>query len=122
MRRDPVSTKKTDQAGPLGVVFTMPGAPETPHIITGVRGVYRPGVPTPIGGEGELSLEEVNAAIANGAPLEIVKIPKGELDDARARVSEDLMAARTGAVEARNEDLVGAEAGTLTDHIEAVKE
>jgi hypothetical protein len=103
-------------------VFNMPGAPETPHVIVGIRGIYRPDSPTPIGGEGEVTLEEAQAAIEAGAPLELVNIPKKDLDQVREQFAADLAAARTGAVQARQDGPVGAEAGVLNDHVEAVKD
>jgi hypothetical protein len=102
-----------------GVVFTLAGAPATPHIVLGVPGLYRPDVPTPVDDE---RLELVKAAIANGAPLDVVDIPKTKLETAQAQALEDLAAARTGAVTARQDGLVGAEAGVLTDLNDSTKD
>ena len=107
--------------GQQGLVLTLAGAPLTPHVIVGLRGLYRPDVPTPIGGDGEVSVDEANAAIANGAPLELVDIAAKDLDAAKAQHEEDLAAARTGAVQARQDGPVGAEANTLNDNLDAVK-
>ena len=116
------SSPKIDEKGPLGLVLTLQGAPETPHTVVGVRGQYRTTRPTPIGEVGELTLAEAKLAIENGAPLELVNIAKSKVDELRTAAAEDLQLARQGAVTARQESPAGAEAAVLSDHIEAVKE
>jgi len=110
-----------DESKPLGLILVFPGAPETPHSVVGLRGLYRSDSPTPIGGDGELTVDEAKAAIDAGAPLALVNIAAKELDAARAQVEADIAAARTGAVAARQEGPVGAEAGVLNDQLDAVK-
>jgi hypothetical protein len=111
-----------DESKPLGLILTLPGAPVTPHTIVGVRGLYRSDVPTPIGGSGELTLEEAKTAIDNGAPVALVNIAAKDVDAVRAQVEADISAARTGAIAARQDGPVGAEAGVLSDQLDAVKD
>ena len=106
---------------PVGVILTLTGAPETPHTVVGLRGQYLPNRATPIGGPGEITVAEVEAAIANGAPLEIVSVSKSKLEGLRAESAQDLEDARRGAAIARQGGLVGAEQAVLNDHVEAVK-
>ena len=112
-------TTKTENPG---LILSLKGAPGTPHTIVGLRGLYRPDTPTPIGGEGEVTVAEAKAAIEAGAPLELVSIPKGKLDAVRAEVEADLHEARLGVTAARKDGLQGAETGVLADQIDAVKE
>lgn len=110
------------EAKTVGLVLTLKGAPETPHTVVGLRGQYRPTQATPIGGENEPTLEEATAAIANGAPVELVDIAKGKVDELRKAAADDLAVARLGAVQARKDDPTAAEAAVIADHVEAVKE
>lgn len=105
-----------------GLQLTLGGAPQTPHTVIGVRGQYRPDQPTPIGGPGELTLGEAEAAIAAGAPLELVTIPKGKIDALREAAQADLAIARGGIAAARQDGPVGAETDQLKDHLDAVKD
>jgi hypothetical protein len=119
------STEKPDAVDrdkPCGAVLDLgEAAPISPHTIVGLRGQYRPDRPTPIGGHDEVSIEEVEAAIAKGAHVKIVNIPKGQLDELRALAAEDIAAARRGAVQARQDGPVGAENALISDHLDAVK-
>ena len=105
----------------VGLLLTLGGAPEVPHTVVGVRGQYRPDRPTPIGGPGELTITEAEAAIENGAPLEIVEISKTKLDALRAAAAAELQQARQGAVAARQDKPEGAEPGQIADHLNALK-
>jgi hypothetical protein len=118
---DTQATPSVDANKPCGLVLTLAGAPLTPHTVVGFRGQYRPDRPTPIGGDGQVTVDEANAAIAAGAPLELVNIAKTKLDELQQLANEDLAAARTGAVQARQDGPVGGETGVLSDHADAVK-
>lgn len=115
-------TPKIDETQPVGLVLNLKGAPETPHTVVGLRGQYRPTQPTPIGGEGEVTLDEAKAAIEAGAPVDLVNIAKTKLDDLRKAAAEDLALARMGAVQARKDEPTAAEADVINDHADAVKE
>ena len=112
----------TTKSDTQGLVLSLKGAPETPHTIVGLRGQYRPDRPTPIGGEGEVTLAEAKAAIDSGAPLKLVDIPKTKVDDFRELAAAELHEARAGITAARKDGLEGAETGVLADQIDAVKE
>lgn len=53
----PTSKKGESGAGRFGLVLDLPGAANAPHMIPGVHGEFRPDVPTPVGGKGEMPLE-----------------------------------------------------------------
>jgi hypothetical protein len=121
--KEPSKSGDVDKTKPIGVLLDLgAGAPLSPHTVVGVRGQYRPDNAVPIGGEGEASVDEIEAAIASGAPLKLVNIPKTQVDQLRALAAEDIAAARRGAVIARQDGLVGAEAALLSEHIDAVKD
>ena len=112
-----------DTAKPLGLILDLGnGTPFSPHTVVGVRGQYRPDRAVPIGGPGELSYEEAVAAVSSGAPLKLVNLPKGKVDELRELALEDLASARRGAVQARQDGLEGAEVAALSDHLDAVKD
>jgi hypothetical protein len=115
---DPKPNKNSYQ----GLILTLGGAPATPHTVAGLRGQYRPDRPTPIGGEGELSIAEAQAAIDAGAHLEIVTISRTDIDDVRDAAAADIADARRGVVEARQDNPVGAETDQINDHLDAVKD
>ena len=64
----------------------------------------------------------LKAAIDKGAPLRLVNVAKKDVEALREQAAEDLADARRGAVQARKEDLIGAEPSVLNDQLEAVKE
>src|SRR5256885_15085732 len=68
------------------VRLTLGGAPASPHVIVGLPGYYMPNEPTPVGGDGELSVEEAHEAAAEpGMHLEVVDVAASEIEAARAR-------------------------------------
>lgn len=79
-----------------GLRLTLPGAPDTPHVIPGVPGLYRPGTPTPVGGDTDVvTLERAREIDADaGVPLGLVDMTAKEVDDARAVCATDVDAAR----------------------------
>jgi hypothetical protein len=58
-------TKK--EAGRFGLLLDLPGAAAAPHAIPGIPGEFRPDTPTPVGGPGEIPLEQARALDANPA-------------------------------------------------------
>jgi hypothetical protein len=121
-KTDDAVAADVDHSKPIGALLDLGGAPLSPHTCVGVRGQYRPDRPTPLGGEGEVTVAEVQAGIAAGAHLKLVNIPKAKIDELRALAAEDLAAARRGAVLSRQDGLVGAEAALNSEHLNAVKE
>lgn len=73
------------------------GAPATPHVIAGWPGYYRADVPTPVGGDGELTLEAARELAATGA-VELVDIPDSEVKVAEEQAKADIQAGREGRV------------------------
>lgn len=104
-----------------GLRLTLGGAPASPHVVQGVPGLYRPDAPTPVGGEGELSLEEAKRLDADaGVPLELVTIKKADEEAVRARVAADLDATRSGIAVMAQLGPEGAEPEALQDQAAAV--
>jgi hypothetical protein len=106
-----------------GLRLTLGGAPDEPHAVEGVPGLFRPSVPTPVGGEGELSLEEAQKADANpSVPLELVKIAEADLAKVREAFGSALEAARGGIAELVRSGgpASGFEAGRVSDEQTAV--
>jgi hypothetical protein len=101
-----------------GLRLTVGGAPNTPHIVPGLPGFYYPDKPTPVGGDGEASVEQAEKA-AEGSTVEIVHITPKEAGDAREALTEVQEAARKGILE-RRKDAQGNEADVLKDHVVAV--
>lgn len=85
-----------------GLRLTLGGAPDTPHTIPGVPGLFRPNVPTPVGGPGEIDAKLAKKLHDDKkVDLELVDIPKGKVDDARATAQQDVMDARHGLLDSR---------------------
>lgn len=64
-----------------GLKLNFEGAPATPHTVPGVPGLYRPGVPTPVGEEGEVPVEVARqAAKEHGDVFDLVELKAEEVD------------------------------------------
>lgn len=79
------------------------GEPPTPHTIPPLPGFYSTAYATPVGGDGELSLEDARRALKPapdgdglGDVLELVTLKAGEVDEAKDAQAEALAAARGG--------------------------
>ncbi len=81
-----------------GLVLNLPHAPLTPHFIPGVPGFYRPDVPHPVGGDGELDLETAKNLDAGPQHLKLVDIPKAQVKEAEELRAKDIQEARQGHV------------------------
>jgi hypothetical protein len=94
-----------------GLRLTVGGAPDVPHTIAGVPGLFRPTTPTPVGGPGELDTTFAKQLHDDGkVPLELVDIPKGKIDAVRDQAEQDKLEARTGLLDnARARRLAGRE-------------
>jgi hypothetical protein len=101
-----MATSKKKPAG-FGLRLTVGGAPDTPHVIPTIPGVYRPGAPAPVGGPGELDLAEARRLAADDSvPLELVEVPDPDAERewvAEAR-AHSRAAVRASLVEARQTD------------------
>lgn len=90
---------------PKGLRLTLPGAPDTPHVVSGVPGLYRPSRPTPVGGDTDpLTLEAAEALDADpDVPLKLVDLTKAEADEARAAAEADVDESRNAVAGARRQ-------------------
>lgn len=77
-----------------GLLLTLGGAPNTPHTVEGLPGYYRPDIPTPVGGDGELSLEAAREAAKNNDDLKIVELSGKRLEDAEQLAADTMKEAR----------------------------
>ena len=77
-----------------GLLLTLGGAPNTPHTVQGLPGYYRPDIPTPVGGDGELSLEAAREAAKNNDDLKLVELSGKRLADAEELAEATMKAAR----------------------------
>ncbi len=67
------SSKTADKA--YGLRLVLPGAPNEPHQVHGLTGIYTKDKVTPVGGPGEPTLEQAReAAKGPDAPVELVEI------------------------------------------------
>lgn len=85
-----------------GLVLELGGAPATAHWLPGVPGLFVPGVPTVIGGPGEITdtyAAELDADA--GVPLKLVDVPAKDAARLRERAVEHHAANRGGILAAR---------------------
>lgn len=105
-----------------GLRLTLPGAPNTPHVVGDLPGHYRPDVPTPVGGPGEVSVEAARQlAEPAGVPLELVEIKTGEVAEAEELAQRTEQDVRKGIVAQRKAGPKGAEVRQLADEQKALK-
>lgn len=91
-----------------GLRLTLGGAPNTPHVVPGLPGYYRPDIPTPVGGDGELSLEAAREADKGSEEVELVAMTAKEASDAEAVAADTMKQARRNRAELRNAEAVRA--------------
>lgn len=103
-----------------GLRLTVGGAPNTPHIVPGLPGLYYPHKATPVGGPGEATEEQAKEATkGRGSAVELVDMTAKEVDEARESLAEVREAARKGILE-RRRDAEGAEAELVRDQAAAL--
>lgn len=100
-----------------GLVLDLPGAPETPHVIPGVAGYYRPNIPTPVGGDGELTLDAAKELDKGSEHLRLVEIAPKDVEAAEKVAADTLKEARNTKPAGRS----GAEMSRNYDESEAQK-
>lgn len=108
-----------------GIRLVLGGAPNTPHTLAGLRGFYRPDIPTPVGQPGDVieSLDEAKKIAAERKDaLELVEIPAAEVAAAEAQIKEDLEAGRNGVAAARRDGRASDDSSRFADERNAVKE
>jgi len=103
-----------------GLVLSLGGAPATPHRVDDVEGLFVPGVPTPVGGDGEVGLDAARALDADpSVPLSLVKVAS-DVDDLRERQAEARKQSRQAAAKARKH-AEGGEVAFIRDEIDATR-
>jgi hypothetical protein len=106
-----------------GLRLTLPGAPNTPHVVPGVPGYYYTNTPTPVGRTGELPLEAAKELDRDkGTHLELVEIPTAEVQAAEELAAEAVAEGRKGLIAAQGAGLAGAEVSRAKDEGAAMKE
>ncbi len=111
---------------PKGLRLTLPGAPDTPHVVPGIPGLYRPGTPTPVGGDGDpVNTERATELDADaGVPLELVDMTEMEAEAAReelaGHVDESRAALAYARRHARQTGTTPEEAERITDESAAI--
>lgn len=105
-----------------GLQLTLGNAPNTPHTIDGVHGLFRPNVPCPVDVPGTVSLETAKALDKDArVALKLVELTKDEFDAAVAQRSADMQTARSSLKVARR-TAEGADAVRLVDEANSLKE
>lgn len=111
---------------PQGLRLTLPGAPDTPHVVPGVAGLYRPSTPTPVGGDTDpVTIERAQELHADpGVPLELVAMTATDADRARGELVDHIDDSRSALASARREarqtGSTPEEAERITDEAAAV--
>lgn len=108
-----------------GIRLILGGAPNTPHTLAGLRGFYRPDIPTPVGQPGDVieDLDEAKKAVAERKDaIQLVEIPSGDVAAAEAQVAADLEAGRNGVADARRDGRASDDSSRFSDERNAVKE
>lgn len=100
-----------------GLILTLEGAPNTPHIVEGVAGLYRPNIPTPLGAITDAEAKRIDSDPA--IPLALAPIDD-ERDAANAAESA-LSDSRNVQRQLRRKKTKGGESAQLADEIDATK-
>lgn len=108
-----------------GVRLILGGAPNSPHTVPPLRGLYRPDVPTPVGQPGDVyeDLDEIKKLVQeHSGAVELVEISAGDVREAEAQSKTDLAEARNGLVEAKKDGRAEDDDARFADERNAVKE
>jgi hypothetical protein len=90
-----MTPKSSSQTRQIGLRLTLGGAPNELHTVAGLPGLYCTAHATPVGGDGEATVEQAQAAAkAPEAVVEIVDLKDGEVDELRALAAHDHERAR----------------------------
>lgn len=100
-----------------GLRLSVGGAPLEAHAVEGVAGaLFRPDIPTPVGGEGQIPLERARELADDPSiPLELVEIGAEYVEHAAALAAAALRKAREGLHIAAQLGLEGADLSRLHD-------
>lgn len=108
-----------------GLRLTLAGAPATPHVVTGVPGLYRPDVPTLVGDGHPVDLAEAKRLSTDPAvPLELVDVT--DVGGAQQAMVDAHLAAAAGVELARRaaraEGTTPKELERISDEAKAIEE
>lgn len=120
----PSSPKPKPEDTASALVLSLGNAPNTPHRVGDppIPGYYVPGVPTPVGGPGECSVEQAKALDGDpDFPVELVQVDAAAVDELRAQATEHLDAAREGVVDARSSTASGLELEHVRDELALIR-
>lgn len=105
-----------------GLVLDLDGAPSTPHNVPGFQGYFRPDIPTPVGEEGQIPLNDAKKASGDeGVPLKLVELKATEVSDLEKQAAADVKAGRKGLIAAQKDNLTGAEVARAKDEKDSTK-
>lgn len=108
-----------------GIRLVTGGASSEAHVVAGLRGLYRSGVPTPVGQEGDPieDLDEARKLVKDRSDaVELVEIASGEVRSAEAQSKADVVASRNGLAEAQRDGRAADDKSRFKDEEKAVKE
>ena len=113
----------TDDGKTYGLVLDLGGAPDTPHVIPGLPGLYLPNRAVPVGGDGDLSLDAaIEASKSRGVPVSLVEVPKTKADDLREQSREDRRLSLGGVRDARRNNPTVLEQSLLAQEAAATRQ
>lgn len=110
-----------------GLLLVRGNAAQCPHTVleptekafVPVPGLYRPDRPTPVGGRGEVSLDQARKLDKNKAvALKLVEIPAKDIEKLREQAEDDRDKARQAALALRKQAR-GSETEQVKDELEA---
>lgn len=107
-----------------GIRLIVGGAPNSPHTLAGLRGFYRPDIPTPVGQPGDVieDLDEAKKAVAaRKDAIELVEISADQVAAAEGQIESDLEAGANGLVAARKDGRASDDSSRFADERNAVK-
>jgi len=106
-----------------GLRLSLPGAPNTPHVVPGVSGYFYPDAPTPVGEVGEIPLDAAKELSSDkGTPLELIDIKSSEVEAAESLAAETVVEGRKGLIVASRQGFAGAEKARAEDEHDSTKE
>lgn len=106
-----------------GIQLILGGAPNTPHTLAGLRGYFRPDIPTPVGEPGDVieDLDEAKKAVAERKDaIKLVEIPAGDVAAAEAQIASDLKEGAEGLAAARQDGRASDDSSRFADEKKAV--
>lgn len=104
-----------------GVLLTLGGAPDTPHIIEGLPGYFSPSQPRMVGED--FTLEAARQAVEDhGDVLELVDVPAGKAGAAETAHEAYVSEGRDALAEARRDGRADDDPSRTKDERNAVKE